>query len=105
MLYLDLAARSTAACPYPNPIPSHSTRPPRAGRDVLYLDLALEGAVRGALEGGLAPRGGGGAGGAGRGGGDLAASLAPLLAALENACLSLGSNRELVLCLKDFQAR
>ena len=105
MLYLDLAARSIAACPNPNPIPSRSTRPPRAGRDVLYLDLALEGAVRAALEGGLTLRGDEDAGAAGRNSGDLAAPLAPLLAALENACLSLGSNRELVLCLKDFQAR
>ncbi len=104
MLYLDLAARS-AACPNPNPIPSCSTRPARAGRDVLYLDLALEGAVRAALEGGLTLRGDEDAGAAGRNSGDLAAPLAPLLAALENACLSLGSNCELVLCLKDFQAR
>ena len=62
---------------------------------MLYLDLALEGAVRTALEGMLG----------GLGGGDLRGALALLALGLENACLSLGSNRELVLCLKDLQAR
>lgn len=64
-------------------------------RDVLYLDLALEGAVRTALEGALGPVEGN----------DLGATLALLALGLENACLSLGSNQELVLCLKDFKVR
>lgn len=64
-------------------------------RDVLYLDLALEGAVRTVLEGVLG----------GLDAADLRGALALLALGLENTCLSLGSNRELVLCLKDLQAR
>ena len=64
-------------------------------RDVLYLDMALEAGVRTALEGVLG----------GLDAGDLRGALVLLALGLENACLSLGSNRELVLSLKDLQAR
>ncbi|KAI8477159.1 MAG: R1 protein [Monoraphidium minutum] len=58
-------------------------------KDLLYLDLALEGAVRQAAERG--------AGAAGFGG---AALMAPLL---QNLCLSLGDNEEACFCLKAWQ--
>jgi alpha-glucan,water dikinase len=63
-------------------------------RDLLYLDLALEGAVRAAAERGI---GGGGDGG----GGKAAALMAPLL---QNLALSLGDNEEVAYCLKAWQA-
>jgi alpha-glucan, water dikinase len=63
-----------------------------ADRDLLYLDLALEGAVRAAAERGI---GGGG------GGGKAAALMAPLL---QNLALSLGDNEEVAYCLKAWQA-
>ena len=65
-------------------------------RDVIFLDLALEGALRRLVESRL---------------GDLNSKEANLeqlvdvaMMCLENACLSIGSNTNLVLCLKDFQA-
>jgi alpha-glucan,water dikinase len=63
-------------------------------RDLLYLDLALEGAVRAAAERGV---GGGGGGG----GGAAAALMAPLL---QNLALTLGDNEEVAYCLKAWQA-
>ena len=66
-----------------------------ACRDVLYLDLALEGAIRTTVESGLeavkqaAP--------------DSRGLLQLTCACLESVCMSLGSNQELLLSLKDFQ--
>ena len=69
-------------------------------RDVLYLDLALEAAGRTLIETSIADvkRWAGEQG-------DLRGLLALLAAALENACLALGSNQELVLCYKDLWVR
>jgi alpha-glucan,water dikinase len=58
-------------------------------RDLLYLDLALEGAVRGAAERGVGSVGFG-----------ASALMAPLL---QNLCLSLGDNEEACYCLKAWQ--
>ena len=69
-------------------------------RDVLYLDLALEAAGRSLVEARIAD--------VKRWAGersDVRAMLALLAAALENACLALGSNQELVLCYKDLWVR
>jgi len=68
-----------------------------ADRDLLYLDLALEGAVRAAAERGV----GGGGGGGGDGAGGAAALMAPLL---QNLALTLGDNEEVAYCLKAWQA-
>ncbi len=59
-------------------------------RDLLYLDLALEGVVRGAAERG-----------AGAAGGGAGALVGPLL---QNLVLSVGDNEELCYCLKAWQA-
>ena len=59
-------------------------------RDLLYLDLALEGVARGAAERG-----------AGAAGGGAGALVGPLL---QNLVLSVGDNEELCYCLKAWQA-
>ncbi len=69
-------------------------------RDLLYLDLALESAVRSMLESSMA---------------DIKAAtsdaqqlpnlLQLLSVSLEHACMAFASNQELVLCLKDLQVR
>eukprot|EP00884_Botryococcus_braunii_P018283 jgi/Botrbrau1/5138/Bobra.0172s0010.1 len=86
-------------------------------RDVLYLDLALESAFRGLLEGALSTLRAMGRSPEGllegalstlRAAGRSPEGLLPLTRitalALENACISLGSNLELVLSFKDMQA-
>ena len=66
-------------------------------RDVLYLALALEAAARGVAEANISSV---------KAAADtLPAALRVLAASVHNACLALGSNHELVLCLKDLQAR
>ena len=60
-----------------------------AGRDLLYLDLALENVVRAAAERGTGAAGGG-----------AAALIGPLL---QNLVLSTGDNEELCYCLKAWQ--
>ncbi|KAK9830544.1 hypothetical protein WJX72_012386 [[Myrmecia] bisecta] len=69
-------------------------------RDVIYLDLALEGAVRTAVEGALSQLRAWAAEGADR----LPQLLKVAALCLEAASLSFSTNAELALCLKDFQA-
>ncbi len=64
---------------------------------MLYLDLALEAAARGVAEANIGAVKAAAAD-------TLPAALRVLAASLHNACLALGSNYELVLCLKDLQA-
>ena len=65
-------------------------------RDVIFLDLALEGALRRLVESRL--------GDLNSKEGNLEQLVDVTAMCLENACLSIGSNTDLVLCLKDFQA-
>lgn len=73
-----------------------------ACRDVLYLDLALDGAVRSAIETSLSPLKAAVA--SSEDPQEQACQLIDLTAAcLENVCLTLGSNTELLMILKDYQ--
>jgi hypothetical protein len=74
---------------------------PACARDVLYLDLALEAAGRTLVEARMADVKAWAAVEGGAYTGNMGALLRLLAAALENACLALGSNQELALCYKD----
>ncbi len=67
-------------------------------RDLLYLDLALESAVRSMLESSMADIKADAADA-----GQVPCLLQLLAASLEHACMAFASNQELVLCLKDLQ--
>lgn len=70
-------------------------------RDVLYLDLALDGAVRAAVEASLSTLK---AASSGEEQGAQAALLIDLVTlSVESVCLTSGSNEELVMILKDYQ--
>ena len=67
-------------------------------RDLLYLDLALESAVRSLLESSMADIRAASAEAV-----HLPSLLQLLSASLEHTCMAFASNQELVLCLKDLQ--
>lgn len=70
-------------------------------RDVLYLDLALDGAVRAAIEASLSTLK---ATSSGEEPGAQAALLIDLVTlSVESVCLTSGSNEEMVMILKDYQ--